>query len=222
MAKLSQRFRELIDDPKATERDVHSFLKAYPMIMIQLFNVSWNYYLAIPEFELGTDFRADFLVLSADSGAWHAVFVELKGPNDRIYLKDGSPSKKLRDAEKQIADWQKFCRARTDEVKHGLAKALKPRCVSAQNLLMGRGGYAHEEIELPGCFFHEQYKIVIGRRSSFADEPSTHALAPGFGYGPQVSTYDRVLDFLVDHEQNRYIRQREDLLCCDDKRSLHS
>lgn len=219
---LSRQFKDILDNPDATERDAHAFLKLYPMLMVRLFNVSWNYYLAIPEFSLGTDYRADFLILSADSGRWHAVFVELKGPNDTIYLKDGSPSKKLRAAQKQIDDWRKFCRAYTDEVKREIAKELKSRRIRAQNLLMSHGGYAHDEIVHPNCYLHEQYKIVIGRRSSFADEPSKHMPAPGHGYSPQISTYDRILGCLVDAEQNRYTRDLEEFMSCDDKWSLHS
>jgi len=76
---LSAEFKKILDDPAATERDAQRFLKSFPMLMVRLFNVSWNYYLAVPEFSLGTDFRADFLILSADSCCWHTVFVELEG-----------------------------------------------------------------------------------------------------------------------------------------------
>ena len=219
--KASTKLREILNNPRATERDAQEFLKSYPMLMVRLFNVSWNYYLAVPEFALGTDFRADFLVVSADSGRWHVVFVELEGPNDRIYLKNGQPSKKLRTAQKQLDDWQRFVCGRTDEVKQELAKVLKPRRIHAQNRLMGRGGYAHDEILLPDVFLHEQYKIVIGRRSSFADEPTHHMPAPGFGYAGQVSTYDRVYDCLVDEEAKSRAGELERYLRCDDRRSVH-
>jgi hypothetical protein len=192
------------------------------MLMVRLFNVSWNYYLVASEFRFGNDHRADFLVLSADSGRWHAVFIELEGPNDIIYLKDGLPSKKLRAAQKQVTDWEKFCRSRTDHVKQEIAKLLKPRKVRAQNRLMGQGGFSHDEILLPDVFLHDQYKIVIGRRKSFADEPINHMPAPGHGYHPQVSSYDRIYDCLVDHEENRYIERLDEYLSCDDKWKVHS
>ena len=219
---LSAKFKKILDDPAATERDAQRFLKSFPMLMVRLFNVSWNYYLAVPEFSLGTDFRADFLILSADSGRWHTVFVELEGPNDQIYLKNGQPSKKLRSAQKQIDDWQRFVRGRTNEVKQEIAKILAPRRIGAQNKLMGRSGYAHDEILLPEVFLHEQYKIVIGRRSSFADEPTHHMPAPGEGYGPQVSTYDRIYDCLLDEEQRGHSKGFDEYLRCADKWSLHS
>ena len=222
--KVSAKLRRILDDPSATERDAQELLKSYPMLMVRLFNVSWNYYLAVPEFPLGTDFRADFLVVSADSGRWHAVFVELKGPNDRIYLKNGLPSKKLRAAQKQLEDWRKVVCGRTDEVKHEIAKVLKRRRVRAENKLMGRGGYAHDEILLPDVFLHAQYKIVIGRRSSFVDEPTHHMPPhPVPGTTGMLSTYDRVYDYLID----RGGQDPDDgfgtvIPRCDDKRSLHS
>ena len=190
--------------------------------MVRLFNVSWNYYLAVPEFQLGTDHRADFLILSADSGRWHAVFVELEGPNDRIYLKNGLPSKQLRAAQKQLDDWQRFVCGRTDQIKQEIAKVLKPRLICAQNRLMSCGGYAHDEIVHPDVFLHHQYKIVIGRRSSFVNEPTHHMPAPGCGYSWQVSTYDRIYDFLADQEENKYVKELNRYLSCDDKRCEYS
>ncbi|MCH8968381.1 MAG: DUF4263 domain-containing protein [Planctomycetes bacterium] len=219
--KLSQTFKQLIDDPSSTERDVHRFLKRYPMLMVRLFNVSWNYYLCIPEFPLGNDYRADFLVLSADSGCWHAVFVELEGPNDVIYLKDGTPSKKLRGAQKQVEDWDKFCSNRAEEVKQQIARVLKPRGRCAQNRLMGCNGLARDEILHPDVFLHRQYKVVIGRRSSFQDEPTHHMPSPGAGYSPRVSTYDRVYDCLHSLESISRYQNLEKYLSCDDRSSVH-
>ena len=64
---------------------------------------------------------------------------------------------------------------------------------------MGRGGYAHDEILLPDVFLHAQFKIVIGRRSSFVDEPTHHIPPhPVPGTTGMLVTYDRVYDYLID------------------------
>lgn len=68
-------------------------------------NRAWNFYTCVPEFELGSDYRTDFLILSSHSGNWHAIFIELKGYNISLYNKDGTPTKPLRRAQKQINDW---------------------------------------------------------------------------------------------------------------------
>ena len=218
--KLSKQFKQILDDEKSTETDAMRFIKSYPMLMVRLFNVSWNYYRVFPEFQLGTEYRADFMVLSADSGSWHSVFIELEGPNDQIYLKKGGPAKKLRAAQLQISDWQKYVRAHGDTVKQEIARRLKKRRVIAQNKLMGKGGWAHDEILLPDVFVWDSYKIMLGQRKSFDDEPELHMPAPGAGYSPQISTYDRVHDLLVKMEADRYINELEEFLTHDDLYSV--
>lgn len=198
---LSVEFTNILDDQSSTERDVHKFLKQYPGIIIALFNVSWNWYGILSEFKLGADYRADFLAVSADSGRWHVVFIELEGPHDQIYLKDGQAAKKLRVAQKQTADWQKYFQAHKQTIKHELSKWLQSMDVCAQNMLMGTGGGAHNEIMLPNVFLHDQYKIMIGRRSSFGSNTEHHMPGPGAGYWPSVSTYDRIIDYLKGREK---------------------
>ena len=201
MDKLSDQFKSILDDPSSTERDVQRFLKEYQHLIIDLFNVSWNYRRVVPEFQLGNEHRTDFLVLSADSGSWHAVLIELEGPHDRLYLKDGTPSKKLRVAQKQVSDWQHYVRSYPSEVCRTIARILKQENVCAQNLLMGKSGCkAHDEILHQEVYLEFQYKIVIGRRATFQDEPRNHMAAPGAGYIHDVSSYDRVLDRLIELE----------------------
>jgi len=201
MEKLSDEFRSILDDPHSTERDVHRFLKEYPHLMIDLFNVSWNYKRVVSEFQLGNAYRADFLVLSADSGRWHAVLIELEGPHDRLYLKNGTPSEKLRVAQQQVKDWEHYVRSYQPEVRRTIAAILKEEDVCAQNLLMGKSGCrAHDEILHQEVYLNFQYKIVMGRRATFQDEPRNHMPGPGFGYDLDVSSYDRVVDRLMELE----------------------
>ena len=220
--KLSTQFQSLLDEPSSTETDAMRFIKQYPMLMVKLFNVSWNYYRVFTEFPLGTDYRADFMVLSADSGSWHAVFIELEGPNDRIYLKNGEPAKKLRGAQKQIDDWKKYFKSHHDSIKHEISKRLEIRRVCAQNKLLGSEGWAHDEILHPDVFIWDSYKIMLGQRSSFKDEPTDHMPAPGQGYTPVVSTYDRVVDYLRSRENNPYTVNDEEFLGHDDTYTVHS
>ena len=54
---------------------------------------AWNYTAVLPEFQLGSTYRVDFVVLGADSGRWNVSVVELKSHKERpftnlsIYLK---------------------------------------------------------------------------------------------------------------------------------------
>jgi hypothetical protein len=60
---------EALLDGSPSERAVHDFLKRYPYIVRQSLNVqAWNSVHLQPEFSLGGNYRADFLILSQDSG----------------------------------------------------------------------------------------------------------------------------------------------------------
>lgn len=196
---------------QASERDVHAWLKAHPFIMMPLFGGSWNYYLVISEFSLGTDYKVDFVVISADSGSWRISFIELKGPRDRIFLKDGTPSKKLRQAQKQIVDWKIFFRNRQQVVRQEIAKYLRKYDVSAQNALMGSDASAAIEITNESTVIWDKYHIVIGRRANYLREPP-NTLAGRSGYRDNISTYDRILDWLRSSKEISQL-EWEDILC---------
>jgi len=209
--QIYAEFRRLLDDPKSTERDTHRFLKKYPRIIIDLFNASWNYYICVPEFRFGTDYRADFLVLSADSVVWHAVFIELEAPHDEIYLKNETPSEALRIAQKQIAQWETYFSNHIGTVRREIAKVLKNKDVGAQNKLGRLAVDAHIEIAHPDTSIWDKYHIVIGRRSMRYNE-KTGEPVPGSGYGESIVTYDRLLDKLKAIEENPYLTNTEGYL----------
>lgn len=186
---------------QANEREVHSWIKTHPYIMVPLFSRAWNNYLVFSEFSLGTDYKADFLVLSADSGSWKASFVELKGPKDRIFLKNGTPSKKLRQAQKQIEDWKIFFRNRQQVVRQEMAKHLHKCRVTAQNALMGQEVSAAIEITHDSTVIWDDYHILIGRRAEYLREPP-NTWARRSGYQDTISTYDRILDWLRISEKS--------------------
>ena len=210
-SSISKEFEAVIN--RADETEVHAWLKTHPFIMMPLFGRSWNYYLVISEFSFGTDHKADFLVLSADSGSWNAAFIELKGPRDRIFLRDGTPSKKLRKAQKQIEDWKIFFRNRQEVVRQEMAKHLRKCSVSAQNALMGQEVSSAIEITHASTVIWDDYHILIGRRAEYLKEPP-NTWAHRSGYQDTISTYDRILDWLRISEKNSR-SELEQLLRCN-------
>ena len=63
----------------------------------------------IPEFSLGCDHRADFVVMQSFFSGWKIQFVELEPVDKKIFNpKDKTPSQRLRAATKQINDWRNF------------------------------------------------------------------------------------------------------------------
>ena len=81
--RTSIELAAILDDDKCGERRVHAFLKRNLDIVVGTFATSWNYAKAYSEIEFGSDYRADFLVLCADSGSWTAHVIELKSPTDK-------------------------------------------------------------------------------------------------------------------------------------------
>lgn len=212
MNNIYEEFKQLLDCSQTNERDVHAFLKQYQRVIIDVFNISGNYYICVPEFRFGNDFRADFLVLSADSGKWNAAFVELEGPHDAIMLKDETPSSRLRTAQKQISQWEDYFTNHTATVRHDIAKILKGRDdVPAFNKLARQNTSAFIELANPETWIKRNYHIVIGRRSGRYSD-NTNEPCPGFGYGEQVVTYDRLLDKVKEIQYHPYISDAKSYL----------
>lgn len=206
--RVSEQFKSVALREDATERDAHAFLKRYPYVLIHLFNKSWNLYKIFPEFRMGTDFRADFVIISADSGAWHGRFVELEGPNDRLYTNAGTPRKKLSWAIRQTNDWRDFTWAHKASLMREFAKLIKPLGRPAQNNLMAHGVPADVELEHPNTYIDFDYYVVIGNSQRFSDsDRKTHTHWSSDG----VVTYDRVYRTIQELESrcDTLKRQRE-------------
>ena len=189
------------------ERKIHSFLKQHSEIVVIAFNRAWNFYVCIPEFWLGNDFRADFFILSAHSINWNAIFIELKSPTDKLYNKDRTKSKKLRLAEKQIAEWQEWIRANESNLRGSFAKILDKENAPAIwfNDVPGHKGYcsgASEIADIRNCVDYS-YHIVIGRSSSLLPEEREDRMRDGAMCPTEVVTYDRLLTMAKRIDENK-------------------
>lgn len=193
VGSLAQELRHVLDSAKG-EREVHQFLKEHQSLVVDTFNRAWNHVECIPEFWLGSEFRCDFLILSADSCAWNVTFIELKSPLERLYLKHGTPSKHLRIAQKEIADVKDWFRTNQAYLRSCLANMLKKKDVPAHCSHADSHADAFKEILDPQTFVRDSYYIVIGRRSSLTrDEQHRRAMTSNSSCNT-VATYDRLLD----------------------------
>ena len=192
-------------DMETGERAIHAFLKKHPILVINSFSTAWNANLCESEFPLGNTWRADFLVLSANSGQWFATFIELETPKSRLYLNNGTPSKTLRIAQRQINDWKDWIQNHDSYIREQFSTILRKTSTGAQC-----GSASHEKAETEildlktviGYRFH----IVIGRRKSLAvEEQYRRSRESEFWGGPEIATYDR----LVDTARRLDIYQRE-------------
>lgn len=205
MGNLEKEILRILDSTSG-ERAIHSFLKKHPILVRNAFSRAWNANVCVPEFPLGNDWRADFLLLSANSGFWYATFIELESPKFRLYLKDGTPSKILRVAQRQINDWKDWVRVNEAYLRQRFSIILRDAGAAAQ-CSAGKHRSGETEILDPNTVISYEFHIVIGRRNSLsADEQKRRARESVFWGGPEIATYDRLVDrarWLDDAERER-------------------
>jgi len=192
-------------DSKQGERAVHKFLKDHKQLIVMAFNRAWNFYTCIPEFQLGSEFRSDFLILSAHSCNWHATFIELKDFNIGLYNKDGSPTRPLRQAKKQINDWREWIRINEPYLRQRFASVLERKNAPAifpHAIQNHKNGYSSGSAEIADVksYVKYYYHIIIGRSSTLTPEEKAFRQNDISWGGPEIATYDRLLTMakLVD------------------------
>ena len=92
----NEEFLSLLDNTECTERSILNFIREkeyYHIIGSIIWGLSINIgnhgaYL-FPEFQLGSSYKADYLLLGKCSGGFEFIFVELESPYGNITLKDG-------------------------------------------------------------------------------------------------------------------------------------
>lgn len=122
---LNVRFYDLYYDIETNEQDILRFINHDPQayhIIGSIFNAGGfrfghhDAYL-FPEFRLGNEYRADYLLIGKSSGGYEFIFVELEKPNGRVTLQNGHPGQVIRSGEFQIEDWKSWVDAHFNELK---------------------------------------------------------------------------------------------------------
>jgi Shedu protein SduA, C-terminal len=177
------------------ERDAHAALKMRPRVLWLAFSHGWHENIVLSEFRFGTEFRADFLLLSAHSGAWHATFIELEPPSARLYLKDGTESVLLRRALRQVKDWANWLRKNDSSFRQDLRRALEEAAKKDRDIETNPSNYSGNHLLDPRTVVCDHYVIVIGRRQQLTpmdqERRSTESIHT---QGLEIATYDRLLD----------------------------
>ena len=123
--QLNDTFHSLITDSNTGERQILHFINhtpAFHIIVSLIFtrraflNSFFNFGIGhqprfheiylFPEFPLGTDMRADYLLVFNTSGGYEFIFVELESPNGNITKQDGSLGNAFTKGLRQIEDWK--------------------------------------------------------------------------------------------------------------------
>lgn len=173
------------------EREIGRYLKENIHLVRNTLNVwSWNCVICKPEFKIGTKYIADFVVLSANSGHWNCVLIEMQSHKDRIFLKDGTASKGLREAQKQVQEWKIWIESHNAEFREYLAELVKGEPAQCSNVV--RHTRAETELRDSKTVIFYKYKILIGRRG-FLDEEGNQRR--NYFDGIEIVTFDRLVDY---------------------------
>jgi len=196
MNSIETQLSKILSSDKG-ERAVHEFLKRHNHLIVMAFNRAWNFHTCISEFQLGSDFRSDFLILSAHSCNWHAIFIELKGFNANLYNIDGSHAKFLRQAERQVNDWKEWVRINEHYLRQQFAIILEEKKAPAiwPFTVSGHKGYTSGSAEIADVNnrISYYYHIIIGRSSMLTPEERAFRQKDVRWGGPEIATYDRLL-----------------------------
>jgi hypothetical protein len=117
-------------DSTSGERDVVKWLKhnrENTLVLSRAVSTFGFPNLVVAEFQLGTDHKADFVLLGRYSGGFSVHFVEVEPPDIPLYNKKGVPSARLAEAIKQIEDWKSFATTKRAAVIDELEKTFKKR-----------------------------------------------------------------------------------------------
>ena len=186
---------ETLLDGSPTEREVQRFLRPYPYVVRNALNAwAWNSIHLKPEFRFGGDYIADFLILSAHSGAWHTVLIEFESPTARPFTKNGNPSRALAKGLAQLEEWNIWIKKNESGFRAKLSTLLKSRQTPAQCSNASDHQLAHTEIRDPDTVINKEYVVVVGRRSSFFDSNSQERRGEHYARSQRIASYDRLLD----------------------------
>lgn len=197
MSSIENKLLKILELDKG-ERRIHEFLKEHNELVVMAFNRAWNFHVCVPEFKLGGEFRSDFLILSAHSGHWHAIFIELKDFKSKLYNKTGNPTKSFQQAQNQIKDWREWTRINEPYLRQRFSAILEKENAPAiwphpiENYTKGYSSGASEIADMKS-YIDFYYHIVIGRSSTLTPEEREFRQKDNSWGGAEVATYDRLL-----------------------------
>ena len=111
---INEDFRALVHNISTTEQDILRFINHEPQayyIIGSIFNAGGFRFghhdsYIFPEFRLGNDYRADYLLIGKSSGGYEFIFVEFEKSKGRVTLSSGNPGQVIRSGNYQILDWK--------------------------------------------------------------------------------------------------------------------
>ena len=178
-----EEFLTELNKPEMTELGLKSFIqdKYYYHIPASLFSqyrFGHHEAFVFKEFQLGTTYIADYVLVGEASGGYQFIFIEFESPYGSISIDDGDFGETIRKGINQINDWKDYIPSNYNSIKTEFMK--------------------YTDKDLPKEFHvYDQtrcnYLVVGGRRDEFKEK--TYRLARNSLDQIKIFHYDNLYDF---------------------------
>jgi hypothetical protein len=141
LARLANNFKTLFNSEELTENKIQEFIRfnaAYFIIgslLKDFFPFGHHDAFLVPEFQLGTSHRADYLLIGRSSDGYEFAFVELENPLGRTTLKNGDFGDPIRKGTSQIEDWEAWLEANYISLRELFNKIKHPDMVLPEEFM---------------------------------------------------------------------------------------
>lgn len=184
LEKQCDGFETLLNNTAITELDIKRYIQnnKYYHIVASIFkHYDFGHHEAVlfKEFQLGTSYKADYLLAGRASGGWQFVFVEFENPYGRITLADGNPGEVIRKGLNQIDEWKSFIEGYFSTLSTEFEK------YTTQSL-------PREFIRFDFTRMH--YVVVAGRRSDYNETTRLFQRRSEVERKIKILHYDNLLD----------------------------
>ena len=153
---------KLIDNTDTTEQDLLKFINSnmyYFIIASVLRKYDFGHHVRylFKEFQLGTSYKPDYVLIGGASGGLRIIFIELENIHENITMRDGSFGETIRKGINQIEDWKTWIDQNFLYIKENLEKYV------------GK----HESLPKELINFDStrmNYLVIAGRRTHYNDK----------------------------------------------------
>ena len=177
-------FSALLDDRSITELDIKRYIQNngfyhIPASIFNRFNFGHHEAVLFKEFQLGTKYKADYLLAGRASGGWQFVWVEFENPYGSVTLADGNPGDVIRKGTNQIDDWKSFIESNYSTIAAEFER--------------------YTQKDLPREFMHYDssrmhYVVVAGRREHYQDTTRKYQRRSELERNIMLIHYDNLLE----------------------------
>lgn len=183
---LNEGFETLLDSI-CNEQAILKYIKdskAYYIIgsIFSQYNFGHHEAYIFPEFQLSTNYRADYLLVGKSSGGYEFIFIELEHPYGNVTKQDGNLGEVFRKGIEQTKDWRRWIDKNYQSLRENFNKNIKEK-----------DRLPTEFIEYDSTRFH--YVVIAGRRDNFKE--NTYCIKREYKKDQNILLlhYDNLLNF---------------------------